>query len=632
MPIKTLYIDPVTRVEGHLSVRARVDVEGRTVVQSWTQALMFRGFEVFLIGRPPEDAIHITSRICGVCGAAHANASARANDMALGAVPTPLGVALRDMAFYMTDLVYDHSIILNLLGGPDYSEMIVKKLTPSCWERAKSAKTEWRDVHGYSTIAEIMKDLNPITGKIWQLTVKYQRIAREAGVLLYGRHSHPSTLVPGGISTDLSNATYLFEGYIYRLAQLTAWAKFVLTIWEDLAKFYNEECGYKNQGYTYERPTLFTSGLGDDPELYSQLGDNYIDIYSALDKALARRASPPGLYINGEFKTDKVTEVQRRILEFIDSSFFAPWKDKIPLFTEKDPAGNDLAEGNKELVWHHPWNKYTIPNPQAVDWAGKYSWATTVRLIWAGKIYPFEVGPFVKVWVEAHANGRTWMDEMGHGLIKHGGGKITLTLPPSRGVDDLPKGTWEELTITYIAPPRSTTIERVRGRAWAMALDVAAAYETVMYALKAYSSGTKTASRPWKEPTWALGFGMLEVARGNVEHWMVVKDGKIANYQIHAPTTINVGPKIKVSEFEKYGVKHGEVGNWNGYSYSPFEAAVLHSKVTEEVPPEQWEGLDFVRAVRSFDPCLSCAAHAEFVKDGKVVKEVKKLLTHVCSI
>ncbi len=103
---------------GPFSSYIEIDSSTKHVTSAYTSAMMFRGgFEVFLRGRPPEDAIAITSRSCGVCGAAHANASVVANDVASGYTPTPLGVALRNMAYAMTDYIYDHSIILNMLGG-----------------------------------------------------------------------------------------------------------------------------------------------------------------------------------------------------------------------------------------------------------------------------------------------------------------------------------------------------------------------------------------------------------------------------------------------------------------------------------------------------------------------------------
>ncbi len=631
--VAEIYIDPITRIEGHLGLRAEVDVTSKRTKNTWVFATMFRGFEVFMRGRPPEDAIALASRVCGVCGASHASASTMANDMALGAVPTPLGVALRNMAFAMTDLIYDHSIILNLLGGPDYSEIVVSKLTPHCWEAAKTTPAEYSAVHGYRYIADIMRDLNPIVGRIWQLTVKYQRIAREAGVLIYGRHSHPSTLVPGGISTDLSTGNYLLEEYIFRLTKLTAWVKFVVAIWMDLADFYVNHCDYAKNGYTYAKPIFYSSGAFDDPETYSQLGDNYKTIYENVDKAAMRRATPPGLYIGGELITEKITEHQRNVVELVDSSFYDEWKGKTTLFTKTDPAGNPLVGGIEELIWYHPWNKTTIPKPTDIKWSGKYSWSATVRLYHNGKLYPYEVGPMAKVWVTAHSNLKGWVEEEG-GAVKHGGGKIEVTLPPSRDVTDLPKGTWEEVSFTYKAPEISSTIERVRARAFDMALDILDAWASALKAVYYINTkGMTKASRPWKEPAFALGFGQLEVPRGNVEHWMVVKNGRIANYQIHAPTTQNVGPRAPKGELSKYIPNDPWVTKSpEGIPLSPFEAAALNTVVTEEVKPEEWTGLDFVRAIRSFDPCISCAAHIEFVKDKKVLKSVKKFLTNACSL
>jgi hydrogenase large subunit len=632
--VAEIFIDPITRIEGHLALRAEVNVQTRRTENTWVSATMFRGFEVFMRGRPPEDAISLASRVCGVCGASHASAATMATDMALGAVPTPLGVVLRNMAYVMTDLLYDHAIILNLLGGPDYSEIVVSKLTPKCWEAAKSTPAEYSHVHGYRTIADIMKDLNPITGKIWQLTIKYQRIAREAGVLLYGRHSHPSTLVPGGISTDLSNADYIFEEYIFRLTKLTAWTKFVVAIWMDLADFYNQNCAYEKEGLTYEKPIFYSSGVFDDPEVYSQLGDDYKTIYENIDKAAERRAAPPGLYIGGELKTTKITEMQRNVVELVDSAFYDEWKGKTTLFTKTDPAGNPLVGGNEELIWYHPWNKTTIPKPTDLKWSGKYSWSATVRLYWDGKLYPFEVGPIAKLYVMAHSNLKSWVDETSH-YVKHGGGKIEVTLPASRDVPDLPKGTWEEVTFTYHAPKYSTTIERVRARAFDMAVDVIDAWASVLKALYYVNSkGMTKASRNWKEPAFSLGFGQLEVPRGNVEHWIVVKNGRIANYQIHAPTTQNVGPRAPKGALKKYIPNEPWITKdpQEGIPLSPFEAAALNTVVTEEVPPQEWTGLDYVRAIRSFDPCIACAAHIEFVKGKKVLKSVKKFLTNACSI
>jgi hydrogenase large subunit len=100
--VAEIFIDPITRIEGHLGMKAEVDITSKKTKNTWVFATMFRGFEVFMRGRPPEDAIALASRVCGVCGASHASAATMATDMALGAVPTELGVVLRNMAFVPT--------------------------------------------------------------------------------------------------------------------------------------------------------------------------------------------------------------------------------------------------------------------------------------------------------------------------------------------------------------------------------------------------------------------------------------------------------------------------------------------------------------------------------------------------
>lgn len=116
MSIK-LWIDPITGIEGHLALYAERDKDSRVVTTTRTTALMSRGFEVILKGRPPEDAVHIVSRSCGVCGAAHANASLRACDAAAGMTPLPMGNVLRNLGYATGEYVYDHPLILDILEG-----------------------------------------------------------------------------------------------------------------------------------------------------------------------------------------------------------------------------------------------------------------------------------------------------------------------------------------------------------------------------------------------------------------------------------------------------------------------------------------------------------------------------------
>ncbi len=69
MTIQSLDISPVGRVEGDLDVR--VDIEDGYVVNAWTHAELFRGFEVILRGKDPQAGLIVTPRICGICGGSH---------------------------------------------------------------------------------------------------------------------------------------------------------------------------------------------------------------------------------------------------------------------------------------------------------------------------------------------------------------------------------------------------------------------------------------------------------------------------------------------------------------------------------------------------------------------------------
>jgi hydrogenase large subunit len=90
-------IDPITRIEGHMAVEAVID-DG-VVKEAKSAGTLFRGFEIILQGRDPRDANRLTQRICGVCPASHATASALCIDDALG----------------LTDKIPDNSKIIRYL-------------------------------------------------------------------------------------------------------------------------------------------------------------------------------------------------------------------------------------------------------------------------------------------------------------------------------------------------------------------------------------------------------------------------------------------------------------------------------------------------------------------------------------
>ena len=72
---------------------------------------------------------------------------------------------------------------------------------------------------------------------------------------------------------------------------------------------------------------------------------------------------------------------------------------------------------------------------------------------------------------------------------------------------------------------------------------------------------------------------------------MVIRDGKIANYHPYPPTPWNANPR------DSYGTP------------GPYEDAVQGQPIFEENDREHFKGIDIMRTVRSFDPCLPCGVH-----------------------
>ncbi|QRG07998.1 nickel-dependent hydrogenase large subunit [Xanthobacter dioxanivorans] len=88
-------------------------------------------------------------------------------------------------------------------------------------------------------------------------------------------------------------------------------------------------------------------------------------------------------------------------------------------------------------------------------------------------------------------------------------------------------------------------------------------------------------------PHAGRAFGLTEAARGALGHWMVVEKGRIARYQIIAPTTWNFSPR--------------DAGGQPG----PLETALVGAPIRQgETTPVSVQHI-----VRSFDPCMVCTVH-----------------------
>jgi hydrogenase large subunit len=101
---------------------------------------------------------------------------------------------------------------------------------------------------------------------------------------------------------------------------------------------------------------------------------------------------------------------------------------------------------------------------------------------------------------------------------------------------------------------------------------------------------TKTHNQElWDPRSWprqARGAGFMEAPRGGLGHWIVIENGRIANYQAIVPSTWNAGPRDS----------KGQPG--------PYEAALAGTPMHDPHLP-----VEILRTIHSFDPCIACAVH-----------------------
>ena len=191
---------PGTRSPGSWAASASTPRSTSTrskVVECHSTSSIFRGYSIFMKGKDPRDAHFITSRICGICGDNHATCSCYAQNMAYGVHPPHLGewiVNLGEAAEYM----FDHNIFQENLVGVDFCEKMVERDQPGrAGTRPTTPRRRTPRDHGYKTIGDIMRSLNPFTGEFYREALQVSRLTREMFCLMEGRHVHPSTLYPG---------------------------------------------------------------------------------------------------------------------------------------------------------------------------------------------------------------------------------------------------------------------------------------------------------------------------------------------------------------------------------------------------------------------------------------------------
>ncbi len=569
--------DPVTRVAGALAFHSTVDLKNRKVIDTRSMATLFRGYEVILRGRDPRDAAFISSRACGVCGGVHATCSALALEMAIGIKPPPMGILVRNLLL-SCEYLYDNPLHLFVLAGPDFSEALVRDTNPEVWAAATTAPTKNAAVHGYATIGAIMTDLNPLAGRLYLEALEMTRVAREAYVLLGGKYPHPETIIPGGVTTTLTPTT--FNEFYVKLSPFFDYAKKCVAIWDDVYDFmYECNPDYKHCG---ELPaTMVDFGQWDHE-------DHYDATYENANEWGEQRWSTPGVVVDGKLVTTKLRDINVGFEEFIEHSYYEQWNEQS---FKTDPMGAPLSP-------NHPWNKSTIPRPGVQNWKERYSWSTTPT--WDR--HTFEAGAYARVYITALAQKipkSEYIESTGHSL------KINV-----------PAGKLPAMTLEWKVPPVWNAFERNRARAYAVAFNLMVTVENWVRAMDLQKRGETRVHTPFEVPKKGrqIGVGFWGAGRGFLGHWCVIEDGLLSNYQICTPSTVNACPKTP----------WGEAG--------PYEQAVLNTVLVEAtaVDAASFKGIDILRAIRSFDPCMPCTTHMMVEGTDRVV--TREVTTCACGI
>jgi [NiFe] hydrogenase large subunit/hydrogenase large subunit len=287
-----------------------------------------------------------------------------------------------------------------------------------------------------------------------------------------------------------------------------------------------------------------------------------------------------GNYLSyGEFQNDNVSNTTNCWLPagFIRNKNLAKVEpvDHMKVTEDVAHAWYKYSGGDDKAL--HPWvgetaPNYTGPKPpyEFLDTDKKYSWVKGVQYDGLRT----EVGPLSRMLV-AYASGHKRIKEVVNMVLqKLGVGPAalfsTLGRTAARGIETLVTA---EMLPVWIDE----------------------------FAAKIKSGDLRIHSNDkWDPSTWpkeAKGFGFHEAPRGALCHWIVIKDGKVANYQCVVPGTWNAGPRDA----------KGQRG--------PFEAALMDTPVKDPNKP-----LEILRTIHSFDPCMACAIHVVDSKMDEIIK------------
>jgi hydrogenase large subunit len=552
-------VDPITRIEGHLRIEAQMD--GDRIAQAYSSGTMVRGIEIILRGRDPRDAWAFAQRICGVCTLVHGIASVRTVENALD-YPIPPNAQLIRNLMIAAQHVHDHvmhfyhlhaldwvDVVSGLAADPKATSELAQSLSsyskssPGYFADVKKKLKDFVDAGQLGIFAKaywghpaykLPPEANLMAVAHYLEALAWQRDVARLHAVFGGKNPHPNFLV-GGVPCPID------------LNSDSAINAERLSLVQDIIKKMRE---FVDQVYLPD--TLAVAGFYKDWGSRGEGLGNFLTYGDFPEKGMDDPSSyliPAGAILNRDLNT--VHEVDMHDADHIQEYVAHSWYD----YTGGKDQGLHPYDGETQL-------NYTGPQPpyEHVDVEQSYSWLKSPR--WKGRA--MEVGPLARV-LMLYARGNEQTREL-----------VNMTLKKL----DIPK----EALFSTLGRTAARTLETK-----IIADNMQVWYDNLVANIKA--GDTKTFNDAlWEPSSWpkqARGVGFMEAPRGALAHWIVIEDGKIANYQAVVPSTWNGGPRDP----------KGQPG--------AYEAALQdnHTLYDAKAPVE------ILRTIHSFDPCIACAVH-----------------------
>jgi len=370
--VQTLDISPVGRVEGDLDVR--VDIQDGVVVNAWTSAELFRGFEVILKDKDPQAGLVVTPRACGICGASHLTCAAWALDTAWGTTVPRNAILARNMGQLAESL--------QSLPRHHYGLFMIDMVNKN-YQKSKYYE-------------EAVKRWAPFTGTNYEVGVTISGRPVEIYALLGGQWPHSSYMVPGGVMcaptlTDVTRAWSILEHFKQNWLQ-SMWLGCSLERYEEI-KSYEDFMVWLD-----ESPDHANSDLGMYWRMAKDIG---LDKYGkGVEKFISWG------YLPHEDKYNNPTIEGRNAALIMKSGVYDSATDTHKLMDHTHAREDIKRAWYDEPSGQHPFDRTTNPTQKnTMDHDGKYSWSTAVHHDENGRL---EAGAIARQLIAGGDHGESW--------------------------------------------------------------------------------------------------------------------------------------------------------------------------------------------------------------------------------